>query len=178
MEFAVPASTIPMADDSYCTGLSQELATGGVRVDTIGQYQSAEAEREARRRIEGVERIPLLESAEFVALTVGTEPEEPVTVFIGWYSELTERPYPGTAIWRAAVERFLRAAPTGNSGERQVRIAAEASLDRFPSLDRWLTWADHERPVARSRPAQPSRAFWVGRLPMRNGEESRARTSS
>lgn len=131
-------------------------------MDTISPTQDVESEGEARRQLDGVERIPFLASAEFLGLTVGAEAEEPVTVFIGWAANLVERPYPGTAIWRAAIESFLRSAPTGDPTQPFLRRAALLSLDRFPSLDRWLRWYDHERPEPEGRRSGSPAAVWVG----------------
>lgn len=139
-------------------------------MDNIGPNYGPEAEREARRHLEGVERAERLASAEFVAVTVGSEAGDPVIVFIGWGGDLVEQAYPGTAIWQEAVRRFLRSPLTGDAGERMVRAAAAESLERFTSLDRWLSWYDHERQARAERRAQRrERAshgplYWIGRL--------------
>lgn len=121
-------------------------------------------EQEARRQLEGVERIARLARADFLAVTVGDSPDAPAIVFIGWTAELVERTYPGTAIWRAAIERYLASTPNGDPGDPLVRAMARESLTRFPTLDRWLSWLDHERQrAARAGPAPPRPPrFWIG----------------
>lgn len=131
-------------------------------MDTISPSHGEASEREARHQLEGVERIPFLASAEFLGLTVGADPEEPVTVFIGWTADLVERPFPGTAIWRAALKSFLRAAPTGDPTQPLMRDSAQISLDRFPSLERWLRWSDHERQKPDRLPAPFPPTVWAG----------------
>lgn len=133
-------------------------------MDTISPSRGDRSEVEVRRELEGVERIPFLPSAEFLGVTAGAEPQDPVTVFICWRDDLVERPYPGTAIWRAALESFLRAPPTDDNAQPFVRDAAQCSLDRFPTLERWLKWFDHERPepdrVRASTPALLVGSAW------------------
>lgn len=131
-------------------------------MDTISPSHGEQSEREARRQLEGSERIALLPSAEFLGVTVGTDPEEPVIVFIGWRVNLVERPYPGTAIWRAALDSFLRAPQSKDPAQPLVREAAQSSLHRFPSLERWLWWSDHERPAPEGPRAVVPSALWVG----------------
>ena len=136
-------------------------------METIGPHYGSESARQARRQLEGEERVAQLPLAEFLAVTVGSEPGEPVVVFIGWRSDLVERAFPGTAIWRAAVESFLRSPPMDDLGNSIVRAAAAESLDRFPSLDRWLGWHDHERQARAARRterrARGTLRFWIGR---------------
>jgi hypothetical protein len=136
-------------------------------METTGPHYGAESEREARRQLEGEERVALLPSADFLAVTAGSEPGDPVVVFIGWTPGLVEHAYPGTAIWCAAVRKFLRSPTTHNPGESVVRGTAAESLERFPTLDRWLSWYDHERQARSARRAnRPKRqpTFWIGRL--------------
>jgi hypothetical protein len=135
--------------------------------DDVGPDYGPEAAREARRQLEGEERVALLPDAEFIAVSVGSEPGDPAVVFIGWSSTVTENAYPGTAIWQAALRSFLRSAQTGDAAESFVRAAAAESLERFTSLDRWLSWYDHERQarqVERAARASGRRPFWIGRL--------------
>lgn len=119
-----------------------------------GQYGT---ERDRLRQLEGVERIDLLPLAEHVALTPGTLADEPAAVFIEWAPGAVERPFPGTAIWRAVLERFLRTARPDDRQWGILRPIIAGNLDRFPSLDAWLRWADHERMVARADLAAPGR---------------------
>jgi hypothetical protein len=136
-------------------------------METIDPRYRAEAERAARHEIEGEERVGQLPSAEFLALSVGSEPGDPVVVFIGWTMDVVENAYPGTAIWRAAVSRFLASPATGDPAEAVVRAAAADSLEHFPNLERWLAWHDHERAVRAERRAKKRgnrRRFWIGGL--------------
>lgn len=137
-------------------------------METNGSYDRAESVRQARRQLEGEERVHQLPGADFIAVSVGSERGDPVVVFIGWRADLVEQAYPGTAIWCAAVRRFLRSPTTHNSGESIVRAAAAESLERFPSLDRWLSWYDHERQARTERRAnrrsRRSVEFWIGPL--------------
>jgi hypothetical protein len=136
-------------------------------METIGPNYGPQSQREARRQLEGEERVGRLPAAEFLAVSVGSEPGDPVVVFIGWTPDLTEFAYPGTAIWRAAVESFLRSAPTQDPGNAIVRAEAVESLRRFPSLDRWLSWYDHERQARAARRANAREVrprSWIGRV--------------
>lgn len=122
---------------------------------------AASAESAARRQLEGEERLGLLSAAEFMAVTVGGALGSPSVVFIGWSQNLVEQAYPGTAIWRAALERFLRTPPTADPGNTLVRRAALDSLNRFTTLERWLAWSDHERDARPTPPVRNSPAFWI-----------------
>ena len=136
-------------------------------MSTFGPRYSSADEREARRQLEGEERIGLLHAAEFIAVTVGGEPGDPVAVFISWKRDLIEQAYPGTAIWQAAVRRFLRAPSTTDYAEPIVRAAAAESLEQFPSLERWLDWHDHQRHARAERRRRGDRdrpIFWIGSL--------------
>ena len=138
-------------------------------MQTRGPFFGPESERQARRQLEGTERVALLPSAAFLAVTVASEPGDPVVVFIGWSDAITEHAYPGTAIWQAAIRSFLASPSTGDYAEPIVRKAAAESLERFPSLERWLAWYDHERQARgerrrRSGESAPSwnPLFWIG----------------
>lgn len=123
-------------------------------MDSIAQREArTESERVARRHLEGVDRIPFLPFATFVAVVPGIEGAEPPYVCIAWTPNVIERPYPGCAIWRAVLERYL-AMPVGDdAASRAVREIVASSLRRYPTLEAWIHWADFER----SRPAQPER---------------------
>jgi hypothetical protein len=127
---------------------------------------AVEAAIAARLQLEGIERIALLPRAEFLAVTVGGEIDAPVVVFIGWGGEVVERAYPGTAIWRAAIERYLAGPISTDPGDPIVRAAAEESLIRFPTLDRWLAWEEHERErrteAHERRRELTAPRFWIG----------------
>jgi len=105
------------------------------------QHEQAVA---TRRAIEGEDRIPLLSAAEVIAVSAGAG-DEPPYVFICWSAEIAERPYPGTAIWRAAIERYLASPVRNAAAEEIIRPLVASSLARFDSLEAWLHWMDHER---------------------------------
>lgn len=128
-----------------------------------GAARSVESRDGARRQLEGGERVRLLRTADFLAVTVAGSPDGPSVVFIGWSATLLEQAYPGTAIWRAALERFLRTPPTNDPAAALVRRSAAESLARFESLESWLAWCAHEREheVPRSRAGARPREFWI-----------------
>jgi hypothetical protein len=110
-----------------------------------------EHEHDVLQRYDGVERVALLSLAEFVAIAPGTTGDEPVYVFIEWAPQMVERPYPGSAIWRAAIERYLAQPRDGDPTYQALRPVVEDCLRRFPSLDAWLRWANRERVVPETR---------------------------
>ena len=128
-----------------------------------GAARRVESGDAARRQLEGEERVRLLHTADFLAVTVAGSPDGPSVVFIGWSATLVEQAYPGTAIWRAAIERFLRTLPTNDPADALVRRNAAKSLARFASLESWLAWCDHgrEHEVPRSRAGARTREFWI-----------------
>lgn len=113
-----------------------------------------------RRLLDGTDRVPLLSLAQAVAIAPGESAApgpsggDPTFVFIVWCPGVIERPHPGSAIWRAALERFLASHGTspacddgGVAESDPVRHAVAADLERFPSLEAWLDWRDHDRMV-------------------------------
>lgn len=143
-------------------------------------YGQHTEQREDLRQIDGVERVPFLSQAPMIAIAPGTAQEDhsegPTYVFIEWAPGIVERPYPGSAIWRAVLERSLDhlddqtrehahapehaedASHNGGAVNRGVwdaesqshdyfRSAIEADLARFQSLEMWFRWRDHERVV-------------------------------
>lgn len=110
----------------------------------VGPLGRAGQDAEVRRAIEGEERVALLPEAELVGVAPG-EDDGPPFVVIRWTLDSTERPYPGTAIWRAALERYLEGPVQDASAEWVVRPLIATGLERFPSLEAWLRWQDHER---------------------------------
>lgn len=126
-----------------------------------GQHQM---QREQLDELEGVERIALLPLALHVALAPGATADEPPYVFVEWAPGAIERPYPGTAIWRAVLSQYLIGqsgnSPVNNDPARDsIRHVVAESLERFSSLDAWIRWADHERvPAADSRVTADERA--------------------
>jgi hypothetical protein len=104
----------------------------------------AAADRAVRHALDGAERVALLPRAAFIAVAPGsTDKDEPPYVFIGWTRDAVERPYPGTTIWRAVLERYLDAPHPDDPGHAIVRTLVGDALARFPSLDAWLWWSDH-----------------------------------
>jgi len=151
---------------------------------SVGENGQFAAQREDLRQIDGADRVPLLPHAHMIAVAPGVSHDErsddPVYVFIEWAPGMVERPYPGSAIWRAVLEQSLEhwQSQEGESGEGRAqntdnvsvyahvddvddehadqqpsdlfRSAIQADLARFPSLDAWLRWRDHDRVVANS----------------------------
>lgn len=117
-----------------------------------------------RRALEGEERISLLPAAEVIAVSAGSG-DEPPYVFICWTAEIAERPYPGTALWRAAVERYLASPARNAAADAIIRPLVESALARFDSLEAWLRWMDHERPrdadASRKTPATVEGPWWA-----------------
>jgi hypothetical protein len=116
-----------------------------------GRYEQRQEEREA---IEGTERIALLPVAQFIAVAPGLD-EDPPYVWIQWVPGVVERPYPGTAIWRAALERYLASPMVEGGTTRVIRPLVAAALARFRSLEAWLRWMDFERPLPRGPGGRP-----------------------
>jgi hypothetical protein len=98
---------------------------------------------EERRQYEGEDRLPFLPFAYAIAWappspTADDADEEPLYVWIEWAPSVAERPYPGSALWRAALARVAARVPS-------AALAVEDALRRFPDLDSWLRWRDHDR---------------------------------
>lgn len=114
-------------------------------IEQRGEHQK---EREQRDELEGVERITLLPLARHVAFVPGATAHKPPYVFIDWAPGAIERPYPGTAIWRAVLSQYLTEQSGSDPFSNVIRSIVAESLDRFSSLDAWIYWADHERSLA------------------------------
>jgi len=127
---------------------------------SVGEYGSQYApEREELRQLDAAERVGWLPYARAVALAPGPPgDEEPTYVFIVWALGVVERPCPGSALWRAVLERFLRKEHSRARSELPdeaadpVGLAVAADLRRFPSLDAWFAWRDRDRTVPNRRP--------------------------
>jgi len=117
-----------------------------------------DGEREQRRRLEqeGVERVPFLAAARCIALAPGTRGDEPVYVWIHWAPGWVEQPLPGSALWHAAIVRYLDAPPTRDPTDPPLRRIAGESLVRFPTLDSFARWTVEDRHLER-RPLSPPR---------------------
>lgn len=114
---------------------------------------------EARREVEGETRVPLLPLAYALAWappapSTDEADEEPLYVWIEWAPDLMERPYPGSALWRAALERIAARVPAASP-------LVEDALRRFPTLESWLRWQDHDRRPSR----EPSPSARAARFP-------------
>ena len=106
-------------------------------------------ERELRRRQEqdGVDRVAFLPAARCIALAPGKHGGEPVYVWIEWTPGYVEQPLPGSALWHAAIVRYLDAPPTGDRTDPPLRRIAAESLVRFPTMDSYSRWTtDRGRP--------------------------------
>jgi hypothetical protein len=84
--------------------------------------------------------VALLPHARVVVSAPSLDPDEPAMVVIEWEAGVTERAVPGSALWRAALERHL--AQPGNSGpeNRIVREQIQRALARLPSIEAWFDW--------------------------------------
>jgi hypothetical protein len=121
-------------------------------------------QRATLRELDGAERISDLPLARTIALAPGLPPglrdgdEGPTYAVIVWWPGAVECPCPGSALWRAVLEQFLENEalyPTTDASslhDNPVRAAVIADLQRFPSLEAWLRWRDHDRTVPERRP--------------------------
>ena len=97
-------------------------------------YGQHTEQREDLRNIDGEERVPFLSQAHMIAIAPGTPQEDhlegPTYVFIEWAPGIVERPYPGSAIWRAVLERSLDHLDeqSRNQSDRQAREDSECHL--------------------------------------------------
>jgi hypothetical protein len=125
--------------------------------------QVERSESEVLRRLDGVERVALLPYARLVAIAPGRDVQQPVYVFIEWVPGLIERPYPGSAIWRAALEHYLAQPRDGDPTFAALAPIVRACLERFPSLEAWIRWSDYERILPTAwYGGQPKRFSWPG----------------
>jgi hypothetical protein len=127
------------------------------------------SETELVRRYDGTERIPLLPLAELIIVSPSADPQLPPDVAIRWNAERLEQPIPGSALWRAVLERRLAAAPDpGDPADRIVRDQVVRCLERFPSLESWWSWVrsgwSAPPPVVPKPAAGGSLARWWRRL--------------
>ena len=129
-----------------------------------------DAERERRRRVDerdAAERAAFLPAARCIALAPGTHGGEPVYVWIEWPAGLIEQPMPGSALWHAAIVRYLDAPPSADRTDPTLRRVAAASLVRFPTVDSYARWTSGERqsdtPASAPRRRAPVRGTrWPG----------------
>lgn len=110
--------------------------------------------RDALRELDGVEQIALLPQARTVALAPSPpDSDEPTYVVIIRSPTVVECPCPGSPIWRAVLEQCVlnhwihAAVAPRDTGSDPVHAAIAADLQRFPSLDAWIHWRDHDRIV-------------------------------
>lgn len=133
------------------------MASGGVYGD---RYESIQ---DVLRRLDGVERVELLPRASLVAIAPGASVEEPVYVFVEWAPSVIERPYPGSAIWRAALQHYLDRPRPDDPAYHALRPIVEGCLARFPDLAAWLRWLDRERTVPEAPPGDRAHQYiWPG----------------
>ncbi len=120
------------------------------------------------RRHDGAERVPLLPMAELIIVSPSSDPDQPPDVAIQWNPERLEQPIPGSALWRAVLERRLGAPPNPQDpADRVVRLQIERSLLRFPSLESWWSWLRSgwsAPPRVPPEPARPRRLGWWRRF--------------
>lgn len=123
-------------------------------------------ESDALREYDGAQRVARLLDARAIALAPGADDAaEPVYVWIEWSAGIVERPLPGSAIWRAVLSQYLNRPAGPDPTEPAVRRAVAMSLSRWPTLERWLAWRDHQRTLPAARPeARPAarRWHWLG----------------
>jgi hypothetical protein len=112
------------------------------------------------RRLDGVERVPVLPFAHMLAVAPAVEPDDPAYVFIEWTPGQVERPIPGSALWRAALNEYLATADPSEPQAPQLRMAVAQSLAHFPSLEAWFRWRDHDRRPPREPPPHRARLGW------------------
>jgi hypothetical protein len=91
-------------------------------------------------RYDGAERIPDLGSSRLVMIAPSASADDPVAVTIEWAQGTIERPLPGSALWRAVLERRLEAQRDGDPGAAAVQHQIRRSLERFPDLETWWHW--------------------------------------
>lgn len=97
---------------------------------------------ELLQRYDGAERVPALPYARLVAIAPQAREDDPVDVTIVWGPgpEAVERPFPGSTLWRAALERRLAQPPRQEAADRVLRAQIARSMERFPDLDTWWHW--------------------------------------
>jgi hypothetical protein len=99
--------------------------------------------------------LPLARSLSWAPPAPGADPaeQEPIYVWIEWSPGVTERPFPGSALWRAALARIANRVPSSAP-------VIEDELRRFLDFESWLRWRDHERrPPAMTPVRDPARGF-------------------
>jgi hypothetical protein len=112
-------------------------------------------------RLDGVERAPFVPLARLVAVSHGTTVEEPPYVWVEWSPGILERPYPGSAVWRAALQHYLLR-PTGNDpAAHLLRPIIAACLERFPTLESWMRWTNQQRVVPEAGTTPRRRHAWL-----------------
>ena len=107
-----------------------------INSDRSGQY--AAEEQELLAQLDGVERAPFVPLAWLVAVSPGTSVEEPPYVWVEWSPGLVERPYPGSAVWRVALQHYLLRPTIGDPAAHLLRPIIAACLERFPTLESWM----------------------------------------
>jgi hypothetical protein len=136
-------------------------------VTASGPQQSpSDLSAEQFRQIDGADRVPFLPFAMVVTVGPGQFPEEPAHVLIEWTPNAVQQPTPGSALWRAAIERELSREKRDEFGEDLLAEQLRASLDRYPMMETWWAWVRAgwtapPKPARRARRSHPLR--WLRR---------------
>jgi hypothetical protein len=158
MEFAMNARgrTLRLMTPASDPSAGGRVMSSGLITDQHGNQRARE--RDTLRDLDGAERVAALPLARMVALAPGAQgEEEPSYVFIAWSPDAIECACPGSALWRAVLAQYLakgaqRGLPRStDDGDAPIREAVMRDLRRFPSLDVWLRWRDHDRSVPERR---------------------------
>jgi len=116
---------------------------------------------EVRRELDGLARVPLLPLARVVISAPSADPDEPAAVIIEWRQGVVERATPGSAIWRAALQRQLAEPARNDPADAIVRGQMQRSLARFPDMESWFALVRTGWLVAPTAPpARPPRRRW------------------
>ena len=97
-------------------------------------------ELEQLRQYDGAERVPLLEFAHLITIAPVAREDDPALVQIAWSPSALEHPFPGSSLWRAALEVLLARAPSDDPADAVLRSQISRSLERYPDLETWWHW--------------------------------------
>ena len=102
--------------------------------------ENRERARELIERHDGADRVALLPLAWLVTVSPSADTAHPVFVDIVWQPGQRQQPVPGSALWRAALQRRLAELKDPDPLERVLRNQIERSVERFPDLESWWRW--------------------------------------
>ncbi len=105
-----------------------------------GIEPSQDIPAELVRRYDGADRIPQLSGARLVVVSAASSADDPVAALIQWTADAFERPAPGSALWRAILERRLAEPPVADPADQVLRDQILRSLERWPNLETWWHW--------------------------------------